>query len=116
MQQAARNRQNAINDDDRTFQKESLRRQCLVEDRQVSANKMLDLASKAHELPMLQTLLSAQNANTALAFRHSLIHSPLNTSIGLQSSIFPSRIMVPAVQQFPQQEAFNPPPTQQQPR
>jgi len=24
--------------------------------------------------------------------------------------------MVPAVQQFPQQEAFNPPPTQQQPR
>ena len=116
MQQAARNRQNAINDEDRTFQKESLRRQWLVEDRQVSANKMLDLASKAHELPMLQTLLSAQNANTALGFRHSLIHSPLNTSIGLQSSTFPSRIMVPAVQQFPQQEAFNPPPTQQQPR
>jgi hypothetical protein len=51
MQQAARNRMNAIHDEDRTWQKESARRQWLVEYRQVSASRIQDLASKAHELP-----------------------------------------------------------------
>ena len=105
LQQAARNRQNAINDEDRMWQKESARRQWLVEDRQVAANRMLDFASKAHELPMLQTLLSAQNANTALAVTHPFMRSPLNSFVGIHSS---------AQQQLPQQQWPMTHPTQPQ--
>ena len=85
MQQAARNRMNAIHDEDRTWQKESARRQWLVEDRQVSASRILDLASKAHELPTLQTLLSAQHANTAQAAMHPFMRPLPNSVAGMQS-------------------------------
>jgi hypothetical protein len=80
MQQAARSRQNYINDEDRAFQKEAIRRQWGVEDRAVTANKLLDFASKAHELPMLQTLLASQSANTTLAMMHPVMRPQVNTS------------------------------------
>ena len=80
MQQAARSRQNYINDEDRAFQKEAIRRQWGVEDRAVTANKLLDFASKAHELPMLQTLLASQSANTTLATMHPVMRPQVNTS------------------------------------
>jgi hypothetical protein len=80
MQQAARSRQNYINDEDRAFQKEAIRRQWSVEDRAVTANKLLDFASKAHELPMLQTLLASQSANTTLATMHPVMRPQVNTS------------------------------------
>jgi len=85
MQQAARNRMNAIHDEDRTWQKESARRQWLVEYRQVSASRIQDLASKAHELPTLQTLLSAQHANTALGTMHPFMRPLPNSVAGMQS-------------------------------
>ena len=80
MQQAARSRQNYINDEDRAFQKEAIRRQWSVEDRAVTANKLLDFASKAHELPMLQTLLASQSTNTTLATMHPVMRPQVNTS------------------------------------
>jgi hypothetical protein len=67
----------------------------LVEDRQVSASRILDLASKAHELPTLQTLLSAQHANTALAAMHPFMRPLPNSVAGMQS---------PHQQQFVQQQ------------
>jgi hypothetical protein len=101
MQQAARNRMNAIHDEDRTWQKESARRQWLVEDRQVSASRILDLA---HELPTLQTLLSAQHGNTALAAMHPFMR-PLPNSVAVMQS---------TQQQFVQQQQgsmpYSPPP------
>jgi hypothetical protein len=80
MQQAARSRQNYINDEDRAFQKEAIRRQWGVKDRAVTANKLLDFASKANELPMLQTLLASQSANTTLAMTHPVMRPQVNTS------------------------------------
>jgi hypothetical protein len=74
LQQAARSRIHHINDEDRAFQKEALRRQWSVEDRQVSTSRMLDMASKANELPMLQTLLSSQSSNP-------MMHPQLNASM-----------------------------------
>ena len=101
--QAARSRQNYINDEDRAFQKESIRRQWLVEDRQVATSKLLDMATKANELPTLQTLLSSQSSNTALVAVHPVIRSKqMNPSmiaaVGKQSSAAPSGIK-PADQQ-----------------
>jgi hypothetical protein len=106
-QQAARSRQNYINDEDRAFQKESIRRQWQVEDRQVATSKLLDMATKANELPMLQTLLSSQSSNTALVAVHPIIRSqqlnPLMTAaVGKKSSAAPSGIK-------PDQQPFLPP-------
>jgi hypothetical protein len=96
--QAARSRQNYINDEDRAFQKESIRRQWQVEDRQVATSKILDMATKANELPMLQTLLSSQSSNTGLVAVHPIIRShQLNPSmtaaaVAKQSSAAPAGI------------------------
>jgi hypothetical protein len=105
--QAARSRQNFINDEDRAFQKESIRRQWQVEDRQVATSKLLDMATKANELPMLQTLLSSQSSNTALVAVHPVIRSKqfnpsITAAVRKQSSAAPSGIK-------PDQQPFLPP-------